>query len=78
MWSEGSKYESHEKKPGMSATREPHTVYLPRDFHPHLYQLEGVQLRREIPHETVVHIDLVRLRERVIEEFDELQRDLVP
>ena len=78
MWSEGSKYKSHEKRPGMNSAHEPRTVYLPRDLHPHFYQLEGVQLRREIPHEPIVHIDLVRLRERVIEELDELQRNLVP
>jgi hypothetical protein len=78
MWSEGSEYESHEKRPGVDSARGPHTVYLPRDLHPHLYQLERVQLCREIPHEPIVHIDLVRLRERVVKELDELQRDLVP
>lgn len=54
------------------------TIYLPRDFHPHFYQLERIQFCREIPHEPIVHIHLVRLGERVIEEFNELQRDLVP
>jgi hypothetical protein len=58
--------------------REKRTIYLPRDLDPHLYQLEGIQLRREISHEPIVHIHLVLVGERVIEELDELQRYLMP
>jgi len=54
------------------------TIYLSRDLHPHLYQLEWIQLCREISHEPIVHIHPEQLGERVVKELGELQCNLVP
>jgi len=78
MWSEGSEHRNDEKGKETGSPHKTRTVYLPRDLHPHLHQLERIQLCCEISHEPIVHIHLVRLGERVIEELNKLERNLVP
>lgn len=61
-----------------NSDRDRRTVDFLRDLHTHLDQPQLIQPRLEIPNELHKHIYAVRFRKRVVEEFDELQRKLMP
>jgi hypothetical protein len=54
------------------------TVYFLRHNHGHFDQPQLIHLRFKVPYEPFERIHPVRFRQRIIEKFENLQRQLVP
>jgi hypothetical protein len=54
------------------------TINILRHFHTHLNQLQLINLPFKVPHESLKHVYPVRRRKWVVEELEELLRELMP
>ena len=63
---------------GGGGRKEKHTINILRNLHAHLNQLQLINLPFKIPHKPLKHIYPIRPRKGVVEELEELLRQLMP